>query len=151
MIPKLQNLVEKSEGALKGYHLFSSGSNKRTKFTPSAEDKAIFIGGIQVGYMLSKVPWLNTNTWGGLGIALNVVPEYNEIQKKQMETRKVIKAQRESERVFKGEKPRNFNKKDNSQESLLKLLETQLDFLKLRKLNARECPFTITSIKEDEI
>jgi hypothetical protein len=79
LVPKLQELVKKSEGALKGYHLFDRGSTKRNKFTPSAEDKAIFIGGMQVGYMLSKVPWLNTNTWGGFGIPLNVVPEYGEI------------------------------------------------------------------------
>ena len=36
-------------------------------------------------------------------------------------------------------------------EEILGLLESQLDFLKMRKMPARESPFTVISVKEDEI
>ena len=35
-------------------------------------------------------------------------------------------------------------------EEILTLLEAQLDFLKMRKMASRECPFTVASVKEDE-
>ena len=89
--PKLDHIVENSNGVLKGYHLFDDGLDpyeggsrryprRQLKYNPSPEDKAIFLGGVQVGYMISQIPWLNTRTWNGMGIALNNVPKTLEIQ-----------------------------------------------------------------------
>jgi len=88
--PKLNHIVENSNGVLKGYHLFDDGPDpyedgsrryprRQLKYNPSPEDKAIFLGGVQVGYMISQIPWLNTRTWNGFGIALNNVPKTVEI------------------------------------------------------------------------
>ena len=41
----------------------------------NAEDKAIFVGGIQVGYLISAIPWLNPVTWKGMGLKLNTIPD----------------------------------------------------------------------------
>lgn len=61
-----------------GYFLFDSEATtffgqgkypkRRRKFEPQKEDHAIYFGGSQIGWAQSTVPWLNTNTWGGLGI-----------------------------------------------------------------------------------
>ena len=63
-----------------------------------------------MGYLIAAVPWLNANTWSGFGLPLNLVPEYSDVQRERMESRRVIKEQRESERTFKILKPANFNR-----------------------------------------
>ena len=86
LIPKLEELVQKSDGALKGFDIFDEfkpgyvdvGSRPRrmrklNKYTP--EDKAIMIGGFHVGHMLSNIPWLNTNTWKGRGLSIGDLPK----------------------------------------------------------------------------
>ena len=36
------------------------------------EDRAIYLNGIEVGYMVARVPYLHTDCWGNQGIALQV-------------------------------------------------------------------------------
>ena len=90
--PKLEKQVEMSKGLLKGFHLFDDHGhqekfgngkypkrNKKMKFSPQVEDKAILCAGIHVGYMLSAIPWLHPSSWKGLGIALDNIPDQAEI------------------------------------------------------------------------
>lgn len=34
------------------------------------EDKAIYVGGIDIGYMIVNIPFLHPETWKGFGIPL---------------------------------------------------------------------------------
>jgi hypothetical protein len=51
----------------------------------------IYLAGVPMGYLIAAVPWLNANTWSGFGLPLNLVPEYSDVQKERMESRRVIK------------------------------------------------------------
>ncbi len=45
---------------------------KRLKeYKHKLEDKAIYLGGIEVGYLISNVPYLNPDTWKGVGLPLS--------------------------------------------------------------------------------
>ena len=93
-------MVDNSDGQLKGFHLFEQ-TRKRLKYVPKKEDRMIYIAGVPMGYLIAAVPWLNANTWSGFGLPLNLVPEYSDVQKERMESRRAIKEQRVSERTFK--------------------------------------------------
>ena len=84
---EMGNIVKNSNGMLKGVYLFKDhgtfgdgkqypkrerNPDKKRKINP--EDKAIFVGGNHVGYLISNVPWLNPNTWKGLGLKLETIP-----------------------------------------------------------------------------
>ena len=74
---------------LKGYYLFDDepqqyfGGGKypkrKMKYSPAVEDKAIYLKGIHVGYMLSAIPWLHPVSWKGIGIKLDNIPDANEL------------------------------------------------------------------------
>ncbi|CDW84922.1 UNKNOWN [Stylonychia lemnae] len=85
LIPKLEQLVLESNGRLEGIfiwpHYRAGGQDmiypdgrrypKRLKlYNPKPEDKVIYLAGIDVGYLISGVPYLHPQTWKGPGIPL---------------------------------------------------------------------------------
>jgi hypothetical protein len=34
------------------------------------EDRAIYLNGVEIGFMIARVPYLHTDVWNGQGIAL---------------------------------------------------------------------------------
>jgi hypothetical protein len=53
--------------------IYPNGSRypKRLKqYKHKYEDKAIYIGGVEVGYLIANVPYLNPDTWRATGMPL---------------------------------------------------------------------------------
>ena len=49
---------------------------KRLKeYRPSNEDKPIHLAGHKIGYMISNIPYLNTNTWNNYGRPLYITED----------------------------------------------------------------------------
>ena len=86
-IPKLQKLVEESNGRLKGFYIWPHhlpGGNeliypngrrypKRLRqYKHQPEHKAVCIHGVEVGYLIPSVPFLHPETWKGNAIALEI-------------------------------------------------------------------------------
>lgn len=45
---------------------------KRLKlYKHQPENKAIFMGGVEIGYLIANVPYLHPDTWRGFGIPLS--------------------------------------------------------------------------------
>jgi hypothetical protein len=89
---EMENYVKDSNGFFKldlfedngtrGNGRYPKRSDKRRKINP--EDKSIYVGGMHVGYLQSTVPWLNPDTWKGLGLKLDTIPvsaKYFELKK----------------------------------------------------------------------
>ena len=87
-LPKLQQIVQESNGRIKDYYIYPQHRPggldliydygrrrypKRLKeFTRKPEDRAIYLNGIEVGFMISRVPYLHTDTWAGQGISIQI-------------------------------------------------------------------------------
>ncbi len=39
-----------------------------------------------MGYMVAAIPWLNSRSWEGFGVALGTLPKNNDVQKSQRRT-----------------------------------------------------------------
>ena len=96
LMPKLDKIVQKSNGLLKGFEIFDEfkpwfvpdgGRPRRMRKLNNygPEDKAIMIGGFHVGHMISNIPWLNTNTWNCRGINIGDLPKQQDMILKRKE------------------------------------------------------------------
>jgi hypothetical protein len=80
LIPRLRKLIEESNGKLKGYYIwphhlpggeekiYPNGRRypKRLKeYKHHPENKAIYMNGVEIGYMIPSVPYLHPETWKG--------------------------------------------------------------------------------------
>ena len=83
LIPKLKQLIENSDGKLKGYYIWPhhlEGGMDRIypqgrrypkrlrKYQPKPDDKVIKLHGVEIGYLIPTVPFLNCSTWKGIGL-----------------------------------------------------------------------------------
>jgi hypothetical protein len=41
------------------------------EFEPKHEDTPIYVRGVEIGYMVSKIPFLKAQVWGGYGVPLS--------------------------------------------------------------------------------
>lgn len=113
------------------------------------ENKAIHINGIEIGFVISAVPFLHVESWKGIGIKINPITRAsNVIQNKA--------------RPKSGEEAKKGRPKKRSQADALKLgigmddyhkedgafvLEQHLHFLK--DANKDNCPFDVNEIDKD--
>lgn len=66
---KLSETVKNSNGMLRGFRLYKDNGTfghgkyypKRMRtYNPNPEDVGIFLGGVQIGYMVNNIPFLHT-------------------------------------------------------------------------------------------
>jgi hypothetical protein len=92
-VPKLKEIIASSNGRIEDFYLYpqhrpggldliyDSGRRryprrlKEKKRKP--EDRAIYLNGIEVGFMIARVPYLHTDCWGNQGIGIQVQNQAN--------------------------------------------------------------------------
>ena len=93
IIPKLNEAVRKGEDRFRGFHLWeaydpevrkknvkqkSGGMTLRDRNQKPYEHRfgntPIMYGGVQIGMMIARVPWLVPTAFEGVGLALNILP-----------------------------------------------------------------------------
>lgn len=87
LIPRLEKMVRESEGRLKGFFIwphhkvggmekiYANGRRypKRLReYKRQPEDKPIYLTGIEVGYLITNVPYLHPEAWKGAGLPLQI-------------------------------------------------------------------------------
>ena len=94
IIPKLSEAIRKGEDRFRGFHLWeaydpevrkrnvkqqSGGMTLRDRNQKPYEHRfgntPIMYGGVQIGMMIARVPWLVPKAFEGMGLALNILPK----------------------------------------------------------------------------
>ena len=93
IIPKLSEAIKKGPDRFRGFHLWEaydpevrkrnvkqqSGMTLRDRNKKPYEHRfgntPIMYGGIQIGMMIARVPWLVPTAFEGLGLPLNILPK----------------------------------------------------------------------------
>ena len=85
-IPKLKEIITGSSGRIQDYYIYPQHRPggldliydygrrrypKRLKeYIRKPEDRAIYMNGVEIGFIISRVPYLHTDAWNGQGISL---------------------------------------------------------------------------------
>lgn len=168
-MPKLEQIIRDSNGRLKSYFLWPHhlpGGEDRIypmgrrypkrlrEYKHEPEHKAIYINGVEVGYLIPTVPFLHPDTWRGNGIALelpNAARPGSITPVKQPAAPKPLVAGVPNAKKRKANEALNFGAglDDLSKTEEMFEVEKQLDFMRYSIEKEGELPFTLQSITSD--